>query len=115
MNQEKIIKILRTNVRVFNRWRKIYNNSVDLQGADLQWANLRWANLDFSCLSLSYKSLLMNTDEKIRVQIAFHWASLVKHTETATDEEKALYNAMLNYVNRFHRTMNDVNVLPILK
>ena len=87
----------------------------DLCYADLCYANLCYANLDFSCLSLSCKSLKMKTDERIRIQIAFHFASLIANAdqETVTDEEKTIYASMLSYVNKFHRT--DVERLLPLK
>ena len=88
----------------------------NLRGANLQWANLqeanlRGANLDFSCLTLSCKSLKFKSDEKQRIQIAFHWASLVAYSDNATDEEKQLYTLMFTYMNKFHR--DDVERLNV--
>jgi len=85
--------------------------SADLSYADLRAANLRsadlsYADLDMSCLSLSCKSLKFRSDLRIRTQIAFHFASLIKNAdqENVTDEEKKIYADILDYVNRFHRT-----------
>ena len=75
----------------------------DLIYANLSGVNLRGADLDMSCLPLQCGSLSMKTDEKQRIQIAFHLLSLIKHGDP-TDEEKTFYNSMLEYVNRFHRT-----------
>jgi hypothetical protein len=82
----------------------------NLSRADLSRADLRGANLDMSCLPLWCGSLKMKTDEKQRIQIAFHFASLIAHCENATDEEKKIYADISSYVNRFHRT--DVDRLP---
>ena len=53
----------------------------------------------------------MCTDEKIRIQVAFHWASLVLHGKDSTEEEKTFVKQMLGYVNRFHRS--DVDRLEV--
>ena len=75
----------------------------DLLGADLSRADLRGADLDMSCLPLWCGSLRMKTDSRLRVQVAFHFASLIANCENATDEEKKIYNDILDYVNKFHR------------
>jgi hypothetical protein len=49
-------------------------------------------------------SLSFESDLRIRTQIAFHFASLIKNSINATDEEKEIYSKMLDYVNKFHRT-----------
>ena len=82
----------------------------DLSRANLSRANLSRANLDMSCLPLWCGSLKMKTDEKQRIQIAFHFASLIAHCENATDDEKKIYEDINSYVNRFHRA--DVDRLP---
>ena len=71
--------------------------------ANMIRANMRGANLDISCLPLWCGSLKMKTDERQRIQIAFHFASLIAYCENATEEEKKIYNELLPYVNRFHR------------
>jgi len=80
----------------------------DLSDADLIRTNLRGATLegailDFSCLSLWCGSLAMKTDEKQRIQICFHFLSLIKHSENSTEKEKEIYNSLLDYANDFHR------------
>ena len=75
----------------------------NLSDANLRYADLSYANLDMSCLPLQCGSLTIKTEEKQRIQIAFHLLSLIKHGDP-TDEEKTFYNSMLEYVNRFHRT-----------
>jgi len=75
----------------------------NLSGVNLRGANFSGANLDMSCLPLQCGSLTIKTEEKQRIQIAFHLLSLIKHGDP-TDEEKTFYNSMLEYVNRFHRT-----------
>lgn len=119
--KERLIKVVKTDVAKFNRYIK-FSLSVniefsadlsyaDLRVADLRAANLRsadlsYADLDMSCLSLSCKSLKFRSDLRIRTQIAFHFASLIKNAdqENVTDEEKKIYADILDYVNRFHRT-----------
>jgi hypothetical protein len=85
----------------------------NLRGADLRGANLREANLyganlygadlDFSCLPLWCGSLSMKTDQRQRIQIAYHFLSLIKHGEGVTGEELAIYEFCREYANRFHR------------
>ena len=76
-------------------------------------ADLTGADIDFLCLPLWFGSLKMITDRKQRVQIAFHLASLIKHGADVGDDEKALYNTMLDYVNEFHR--GDVSRLEVIQ
>ena len=103
MNTEQL-ELLRKGVAAFNEFRQ--NNPetpIDLIRADLSDANLIRADLDMSCLPLWCGSLRMKTDSRLRVQVAFHFASLIANCEDATDEEKKIYNDILNYVNKFHR------------
>ena len=76
----------------------------DLRDADLQGADLQGADLDFSCLPLFCGSLRMKTDKRIRVQIAFHFLSLIKYGIDVTDEEKEIFEKLKGYANNFHRT-----------
>ena len=78
-------------------------SGANLRDANLLGANLSGANLDMSCLPLWCGSLRMKTDSRLRVQVAFHFASLIANCENATDEEKRIYNDILDYVNKFHR------------
>jgi len=76
----------------------------NLQGADLRGADLQGADLDFSCLPLFCGSLRMKTDKRIRVQVAFHFLSLIKYGIDVTDEEKVIFEKLKGYANNFHRT-----------
>ena len=78
-------------------------SGANLSDANLSYANLSGANLDMSCLPLWCGSLRMKTDSRLRVQVAFHFASLIANCKNATDEEKKIYNDILDYVNKFHR------------
>ena len=118
-SQEKQVKVLKNNVKLWNRYirfclqinEEFYANlssanlsSANLSSADLSSADLRYANLDMSCLPLWCGSLKAKFDLKLRIQIGFHFASLIANCEDITDEEKQIYNSMLEYVNKFHRT-----------
>ena len=88
----------------------------DLQGADLRGANLRGADLDFSCWDLSCKTLhIKSTSKRLRVQLCFHWLTLIENQQYRTEEEKELYNACLKYANKFHRIVKDVEPLKPLQ
>ena len=78
--------------------------SADLRSANLRSADLSSADLDMSCLPLWCGSLKAKFDIKLRVQIGFHFASLIQNGIDITDEEKQIYNSILEYVNKFHRT-----------
>ena len=78
--------------------------SADLSYANLRSADLSYADLDMSCLPLWCGSLNAKFDLKLRVQIGFHFASLIKNGIDVIDEEKQIYNSILEYVNKFHRT-----------
>ena len=128
-SQEKQVRVLKTNIKLWNRYMRFCSSenidfyadlrsadlrSADLYSADLSSANLRsadlrytdlsYANLDMSCLPLWCGSLDAKFDLKLRVQIGFHFASLIKNGIDITDEEKQIYNSILEYVNKFHRT-----------
>jgi uncharacterized protein YjbI with pentapeptide repeats len=122
--KERLISVLKSDKEKFNRYVKFCLkititfsadlssadlsyadlSSADLRSADLSSGDLSYADLDFSCLDLSCKSLSFKSDMRIRTQIAFHFASLIKNSLNATDEEKEIYSKMLDYVNKFHRT-----------
>jgi len=51
----KVIKTLKTNVSLFNRWRAIHRPKIDLSWADLSCANLSGA--DLSCANISWADL----------------------------------------------------------
>jgi uncharacterized protein YjbI with pentapeptide repeats len=86
----------------------------DLRSADLRYADLSSANLDYGIWNLSCDTLhIKNTDEKLRIQLCFHWMKLIENEESPTEEEKEIYSTVLNYANKFHRT--DVEKLKPLK
>ena len=133
-SQEKQVRVLKTNIKLWNRYIRFclsvnidffanlrYANlsfanlrsadlssadlsSANLSSADLSSADLSSADLDMSCLPLWCGSLKAKFDLKLRVQIGFHFASLIKNGIDITDEEKQIYNSILEYVNKFHRT-----------
>ena len=128
-SKEKQIRVLKTNIKLWNRYMRFclsvnidfYANlssanlrsanlrSANLRYADLRYADLRYADLssadlDMSCLPLWCGSLTAKFDLKLRVQVGFHFASLIKNGIDITDEEKQIYNSILEYVNKFHRT-----------
>ena len=123
-SKEKQIRVLKTNIKLWNRYMRFclsvnidfyanlssanlrYANlrSANLRYADLRYADLSSADLDMSCLPLWCGSLTAKFDLKLRVQVGFHFASLIKNGIDITDEEKQIYNSILEYVNKFHRT-----------
>ena len=108
-SQEKQVRVLKTNVKLWNRYIKFclkinVEFSADLRYANLSYADLSYADLDMSCLPLWCGSLKAKFDLKLRIQIGFHFASLIANCEDVTDEEKQIYNSMLEYVNKFHRS-----------
>ena len=78
-------------------------SSADLYSANLSSADLSSADLDFSCLPLSCGSLKMKTDARLRIQIAYHFASLIKYGFGVTEEEKEIFEKIKNYANKIHR------------
>ncbi|OAV63538.1 Pentapeptide repeats (8 copies) [Bacteroidales bacterium Barb6XT] len=75
----------------------------DLSGSDLSGSNLRGSDIDFSCFSFSCKSRKPKTDERQRIQLCHHFLSWIKYADDATDEEKAIFENLKAYANRFHR------------
>ena len=122
--KEKQVRVLKTNIKLWNRYirfclsinvefsanlrsadlRSADLRSADLSSADLRSANLSSANLDMSSLPLWCGSLKAKFDLKLRIQIGFHFASLIQNGVDVTEEEKQIYNSMLEYVNKFHQT-----------
>ena len=76
----------------------------NLAGADLTGANLTRANLDMSAFPLRCSSLKIKTNKRLRVQLCFHFLSLIKHGIEVTDEEKKIFEDLKTYANQFHRT-----------
>ena len=67
-------------------------------------ANLTRANLDMSAFPLRCSSLKIKTNKRLRVQLCFHFLSLIKHGIEVTDEEKKIFEDLKTYANQFHRT-----------
>lgn len=116
MNSKELTKILK-NHEMWLRGEE-GGERADLRGDCLSKANLcgsdlRGVNLDFSCLPLWCGSLTMKTDERQRIQIAYHFISLIKYGFDVTEEEKKIYEYVRNYANKFHR--GDVERLPSLE
>jgi hypothetical protein len=77
----------------------------DLRSADLSGADLRSADLDFSLMMFHCKHLKPKTDRRLRVQLAFHLASWMKHAgDELQPDEQALFEAIKPFANEFHRT-----------
>ena len=76
----------------------------DLTEANLTEANLTRANLDMSAFPLRCSSLKIKTNKRLRVQLCFHFLSLIKHGIEVTDEEKKIFEDLKTYANQFHRT-----------
>ena len=103
-SKEKQVRVLKTNIKLWNRYIR-FCLSINVNfSANLRSANLSSADLDMSCLPLWCGSLNAKFDLKLRVQIGFHFASLIKNGIDVIDEEKQIYNSILEYVNKFHRT-----------
>ena len=79
-------------------------SGADLSGASLSGASLSGADLDFSSFRLHCSWLKIKTTKRLRVQLAFHFLSLIKHGAEVTDEEKIIYEQLRSYANEFHRT-----------
>ena len=76
----------------------------DLIGANLIGANLIGANLDYSVMQFHCNHLKPKTDRRLRVQLAFHLASWMKHAaDDLQPDEKALFDALKPFANEFHR------------
>ena len=76
----------------------------NLTEANLTGANLTRANLDMSAFPLRCSSLKIKTNKRLRVQLCFHFLSLIKHGIEVTDEEKKIFEDLKTYANQFHRT-----------
>jgi uncharacterized protein YjbI with pentapeptide repeats len=76
----------------------------DLRGADLSGANLHGADLDYSAIPFHCNSLKIKSNKRLRVQMCFHFLSLIKNGLEVTDEEKQIFENLKKYANDFHRT-----------
>ena len=79
-------------------------DKADLSRADLSGADLSGADLDMSCFPLKCGTLYIKTTKRLRVQLAFHFLSLIRNGAEVTDEEKEIYEHLRAYANEFHRT-----------
>ena len=79
-------------------------SGANLRGANLIGANLIGANLDYSVMQFHCNHLKPKTDRRLRVQLAFHLASWMKHAADDLQlDEKALFEALKPFANEFHR------------
>jgi len=77
----------------------------NLRCADLRCANLQGADLDYSLMQFHCRHLRPKTDRRLRVQLAFHLASWMKHAgDELKPDEQALFEALKPFANEFHRT-----------
>ena len=76
----------------------------NFKGAKLSGADLRDANLDFCGWPLSCFSLGVKTSTRLRIQLCFHFLSLIKCSGNATEEEKQILGYLEPYANKFHRS-----------
>ena len=79
--------------------------SADLRFANLYSANLRSANLDFSAFPLWCGGLEVNIDDKIAIQLLYHFVSNVKSSPYTSKQLKSLCNmkSIIKQANKFHR------------
>ena len=77
----------------------------DLRYADLSNADLRYADLDFSAFPLWCGSLNVNIDDKIAIQLLYHFVSNVKSSPYTSKQLKSLckMKSIIKQVNKFHR------------
>ena len=77
----------------------------DLRDADLRSANLSDANLDFSAFPLWCGGLNVNIDDKIAIQLLYHFVRNVKSSPYTSKQLKSLCNmkSIIEQANKFHR------------
>jgi len=103
MNKKKIINLLRTDVRAFNKWREenpkaiIDVSNSDLSSMDLSWANFYMANL--SGANLSSSDLFKSN---------FSYADLSRSNLSDADSQWAnFYMANFSYVKMHNANFSD--------
>ena len=74
---------------------------VNLTCADLYDSDLHGADVELSKIEFITENLQVSTDEKQRQEIAFQWLSWIAEAKNRSTEEVAIYNSMLEYVNKF--------------
>ena len=84
--------------------------SADLSSADLHFANLRYAdlhsaNLDFSSFPLWCGGLDVNIDDKLAIQLLYHFVNNVKSSPYTSKQLKSLckLKSIIKQANKFHR------------
>ena len=79
--------------------------SADLYSANLYSADLRSADLDFSAFPLWCGGLEVNIDDKIAIQLLYHFVSNVKSSPYTSKQLKSLckLKSIIKQANKFHR------------
>ena len=77
----------------------------DLSYADLSYADLRYADLDFSAFPLWCGGLNVNIDDKIAIQLLYHFVRNVKSSPYTSKQLKSLckLKSIIKQANKFHR------------
>jgi hypothetical protein len=80
-------------------------SSADLSSADLSYADLNSANLDFSAFPLWCGGLNVNIDDKIAIQLLYHFVRNVKSSPYTSKQLKSLckLKSIIKQANKFHR------------
>jgi len=79
--------------------------SADLSCANLSYADLRYADLDFSAFPLWCGGLNVNIDDKLAIQLLYHFVSNVKSSPYTSKQLKSLckMKSIIKQANKFHR------------
>ena len=90
------------------RYANLHNadlRSADLHNADLSYADLRSANLYFSAFPLWCGGLNVNIDDKIAIQLLYHFVRNVKSSPYTSKQLKSLckLKSIIKQANKFHR------------
>lgn len=134
VTKEKIISLLKRDVKAFNRYRRLLKRkdiySIDLREADLWRANLRWANLhgadlrganfhgadlrganlDYASIPFQCSSFDLKCDERLIRQSLYH---VKRYDYIGNDQDiKDLLNSdlFIKVCNKFHRVDECGNV-----
>lgn len=77
----------------------------DLHCANLRFADLNSADLDFSAFPLWCGGLDVNIDDKLAIQLLYHFVSNVKSSPYTSKQLKSLCNmkSIIKQANKFHR------------
>ena len=90
------------------RYANLHNadlRSADLYNADLRYADLRSADLDFSAFPLWRGGLNVNIDDKIAIQLLYHFVHNVISSPYTSKQLKSLckLKSIIKQANKFHR------------